>query len=62
MRIASSWKAVVGGVAAALASLGTALQDGVLTSGEGLTAVAAGLAAAGLTWFVPNRAAETSRQ
>lgn len=55
MRISAMWKAVVAGVAAGSASLGTAVQDGTLTAGEGVAAVLAVLGALGLTWYVPNR-------
>ncbi|GAB2714353.1 hypothetical protein [Streptomyces bullii] len=55
MKISHYWKAVVAAVAAGAASLGTATQDGTLTSTEGITAVLAALAAAGVTWAVPNR-------
>jgi hypothetical protein len=55
VKIAHYWKAVVGGVAAGATSLATALQDGTVTAGEGITAVLAALAAAGVTWAVPNR-------
>lgn len=55
MRISGMWKAVVAAVAAGSASVGTAVQDGTLTSGEGVTAVLAVLTAMGITWAVPNR-------
>jgi len=51
------WKAVVSGLAAGAASLVTALNDGTITTQEGLTAVIAVLGALGLTWAVPNRQA-----
>ena len=55
MKISKMWKAVVGGLAAGVASLVTALDDNTITSGEGVTAVLAVLAALGVTWAVPNR-------
>ncbi|NJP75700.1 hypothetical protein HCJ99_34035 [Streptomyces sp. C1-2] len=55
MKLPHYWKAVVGGVAAGAASLATALQDGTVTAAEGITAVLAALAAAGITWAVPNK-------
>lgn len=53
------WKAVVGGLAAGAASLVTALQDGTVTTQEGITAGLAVLAALGVTWAVPNRKTES---
>lgn len=55
MRISKYWKAVVAAVAAGAAALATALDDGTVTTQEGLTAVLAVLGALGLTWAVPNR-------
>lgn len=55
MRISKYWKAVVAGAAAGSASLATALQDGILTTGEGITAALAVLGALGVTWAVPNQ-------
>lgn len=60
MKISRYWKAVVAGVAAGTASLSTALQDGTLTTGEGLTAVLAILGALGITYAVPNRPTSTT--
>ncbi|WP_406457136.1 hypothetical protein OH768_24995 [Streptomyces sp. NBC_01622] len=57
MKISKMWKAVVGGFAAGAASLVTALDDGVITTQEGVTAGLAVLAALGITWAVPNRQA-----
>jgi hypothetical protein len=55
MKVSKYAKAVVGGIAAGAASLGTALADNNITTQEGLTAVAAVLAVFGLTWAVPNK-------
>ncbi|MFE2300847.1 hypothetical protein ACFXAW_21995 [Streptomyces sp. NPDC059445] len=55
MRISKMWKAVAAAVSAGAASLVTALDDGVITTQEGVTAGLAVLAALGLTWVVPNR-------
>lgn len=55
MRISKMWKAVVAAVSTGAASLVTALDDGVITTQEGVTAGLAVLAALGLTWMVPNR-------
>ena len=55
MKIAPYWKAITAAVAAGAASLVTALDDGTITAGEGVTAGLAVLAACGITWAVPNR-------
>lgn len=55
MRISSIAKAIVSGLAAGAAAAVTALQDGVLDTGEGVTIALAVLAAWGITWAVPNR-------
>lgn len=55
MRIPSTAKAVVSGVAAGATAAVTAVQDGQLTTGEGVTIVLAILGAFGITWWVPNR-------
>ncbi|EYT84012.1 hypothetical protein CF54_03940 [Streptomyces sp. Tu 6176] len=55
MRISSIAKAVIGGLAAGAAAAATAVQDGTLTTGEGVTIVLAILGAYGVTWAVPNR-------
>jgi len=49
------WKAITAAVVAGGGSLVTALDDGTITTQEGLTAVVAVLGALGLTWAVPNR-------
>lgn len=55
MKVSKMWKAVIGGLSAGAASLVTALDDGVITTQEGITAALAVGAALGLTWAVPNR-------
>ncbi|MFG3048151.1 hypothetical protein ACGFZR_24865 [Streptomyces sp. NPDC048241] len=55
MRISSTAKATVSGLAAGAAAAVTALQDGALDTGDGVTIVLAILAAYGITWAVPNR-------
>ncbi|WP_460071061.1 hypothetical protein [Streptomyces sp. YKOK-I1] len=59
MKVSKYWKAIVAGLAAGAASLGTALADNTITTQEGLTAVASVLGALGLTWVVPNRKPST---
>ncbi|MEU6490400.1 hypothetical protein ABZ890_08400 [Streptomyces sp. NPDC046984] len=59
MKISKMWKAVVGGLAAGAAAAATAVQDGQLTTGEGVTIALAVLGAWGVTWAVPNRQAPT---
>jgi hypothetical protein len=54
MKISRYAKAVVAGVAAGSASLVTALDDGMVTTQEGITAGLAVLAALGFTWAIPN--------
>ncbi|MFC8432265.1 hypothetical protein [Streptomyces sp. NPDC057253] len=55
MRISSIAKSIVGGVAAGATAAVTAVQDGVLTTGEGVTIVLAVLGAWGIVYAVPNR-------
>ncbi|CBG73152.1 putative membrane protein [Streptomyces scabiei 87.22] len=55
MRISEFAKAVVAALAAGAAAAGTAVQDGVVTSGEGIGVVLAVLGALGITYWVPNR-------
>lgn len=57
MRISTVWKAVVGGLAAGAAAAATAVQDGQVTAGEGVTIALAVLGACGVTWAVPNKGA-----
>ncbi|MHB9862197.1 hypothetical protein [Streptomyces sp. YIM S03343] len=61
MKISKVWKAVVGGLAAGTAAAATAVQDGTLTAGEGVTIVLAVLGAYGVTWAVPNRPSGAGR-
>jgi hypothetical protein len=55
MRISSIAKSLVAGLAAGASVAVTGVQDGTLTTGEGVTIVLAVLAAWGITWAVPNR-------
>jgi hypothetical protein len=55
MRISSVAKSIVGGLAAGATAAVTAVQDGQLTSGEGVTIVLAMLAAWGIVFTVPNK-------
>lgn len=50
-------KAGAAALAAGAAALVTALDDGIITAQEGVTAVVAVLAALGITWAVPNKPA-----
>lgn len=50
-------KAIVAAIAAGAASLGTALTDDRITSGEWVIAALAVLAALGVTYAVPNKQA-----
>lgn len=54
MRVSSIAKSLVAGAAAGATAAVTALQDGVLTTGEGITIVLAVLGAWGITWAIPN--------
>jgi hypothetical protein len=55
MKIASYAKSLIAGVAAGSAAAVTAVQDNVLTTGEGVTIVLAVLGAWGIVYAVPNR-------
>jgi hypothetical protein len=55
MKISSIAKSIVAGLAAGASVAVTAVQDGTLTTGEGVTIALAILAAWGITWAVPNR-------
>lgn len=55
MRISSIAKSIVAGVAAGATAAVTAVQDNVVTTGEGVTIVLAMLGAWGITWAVPNK-------
>lgn len=59
MRIPHFAKAIVGGAAAGTAAAVTAVQDNVLTTGEGVTIALAVLGALGITYAVPNRQTST---
>jgi hypothetical protein len=62
MRIASFAKSLIAGVAAGSAAAATAVQDSVLTTGEGVTIALAVLGAWGITYAVPNRQASTTQR
>ncbi|WP_200308253.1 hypothetical protein [Streptomyces adelaidensis] len=55
MRIASFAKSLIAGLAAGSAAAVTAVQDNVVTTGEGVTIVLAVLGAWGITYAVPNK-------
>ena len=55
MKISRIAKAVVSGIAAGSAAAVTAVQDSVVTTGEGVTIALAVLGAWGITWAVPNK-------
>lgn len=55
MRISSIAKSIVAGLAAGATAAVTAVQDGALTTGEGVTIALAVLGAWGITYAVPNR-------
>lgn len=57
MRVSRIAKAIVSGLAAGAAAAVTATQDGVITTGEGVTIALAVLGAWGITYAVPNRPA-----
>lgn len=57
MRVASIAKSITAGVAAGSAAAATAVQDNVLTTGEGVTIALAVLGAWGATYWVPNKPA-----
>jgi hypothetical protein len=57
VKISSIAKSIVAGLAAGASVAATAVQDGALTTGEGVTIALAVLAAWGITWAVPNRPA-----
>ena len=60
MKISSFAKSIVAGVAAGTTAAVTAVQDNVLTTGEGVTIVLAVLGAWGITYAVPNRQVGTT--
>lgn len=55
MKVSKYWKAVCAAVVAGAGSLGTAMQDDILTQGEGIAAVLVAVSALGVVWKVPNR-------
>ena len=57
MKVSRYLKAIVAAIVAAAGSLSAALDDGTITTQEGITAGLAVLAALGLTWAVPNKPA-----
>ncbi|MER6064820.1 hypothetical protein ABT167_27335 [Streptomyces sp. NPDC001792] len=59
MKVSKMWKAIVSGAAAGAAAAATAVQDGQVTTVEGVTIALAVLGALGVTWAVPNRQAVT---
>ncbi|MEV0639050.1 hypothetical protein AB0I77_29720 [Streptomyces sp. NPDC050619] len=59
MKISSIAKSIVAGLAAGATAAVTAVQDSVLTTGEGVTIALAVLGAWGITYAVPNRQAVT---
>jgi hypothetical protein len=58
MRIASTAKSLIAGVAAGSAAAVTAAQDDILTTGEGVTIALAVLTAWGITYAVPNKSTQ----
>lgn len=54
MKVGKIAKALTAALAAGSAAAVTAVQDGVLTTGEGVTLVLAVLGALGVVWSVPN--------
>jgi len=58
MKISSIAKSIVAGVAAGATAAVTAVQDQVLTTGEGVTIFLAVLGSWGITWAVPNKTKE----
>jgi hypothetical protein len=55
MKISGIAKSIVAGLAAGATAAVTAIQDSVLTTGEGVTIALAVLGAWGITYAVPNR-------
>ena len=62
MKIARIAKSLIAGVAAGSAAAVTAVQDNVLTTGEGVTIALAVLGAWGITYAVPNKPQATRAQ
>lgn len=59
MKISRAAKSIVSGLAAGATAAVTAVQDGVLTTTEGVTIALAVLGAWGITYAVPNKPAGT---
>ncbi|MFK0151209.1 hypothetical protein ACIQVK_03890 [Streptomyces sp. NPDC090493] len=55
MKISAIAKSIVAGLAAGATAAVTAVQDGALSTGEGVTIVLAVLGAWGITYAVPNK-------
>lgn len=55
MRISTAAKSITAAVAAGSAVVATAVQDGMFTTGEGVTVALAVLGALGITYAVPNK-------
>ena len=55
MKISSIAKSILSGLAAGSAAAVTAVQDNVITTGEGVTIALAVLGAWGIVYAVPNR-------
>lgn len=55
MKISSIVKSILAGLAAGSAAVVTAVQDNVITTGEGVTITLAVLGAWGIVYAVPNR-------
>lgn len=55
MKVSKYAKAVVAAVVAAAGTVGTALADDVISTGEAWTIAGVVLGALGFTWAVPNR-------
>lgn len=55
MRISGIVKSLLAGIAAGSAAAATAVQDNVLTAGEGVTITLAVLGAWGIVYAVPNK-------
>lgn len=55
MRVSAAAKSIVGGLAAGATAAVTAVQDGTLTTGEGVTIALAVIAAWGIVFTVPNK-------
>ena len=61
MKISAIAKSIVAGLAAGATAAVTAVQDGSLSTGEGVTIALAVLGAWGITYAVPNRQTTTTQ-